>query len=211
MKKEGFSIRIILLLAIICVSCEKELQKELFSDLGIFIDSRDGQEYQMVEIGDQVWMKENLNYTADSGNWIYDNDPANASIYGRLYNWETACEVCPDGWHLPSDDEWTILSDYAGGDLRAGSAMREEGNVHWEPFWKEGTNESGFTALPGGFAVPSSKGDDFGGLGGEAHFWSSTEGSASTAWDRWMGNKFHFLNRFDRPKVQGVSVRCIKN
>jgi len=80
-----------------------------------FTDPRDGKVYRTVKIGNQVWMAENLNYDAP-GSKCYNNNPANAEKYGRLYDWETAKKVCPAGWHLPSNDEWKVLVDFVGGE-----------------------------------------------------------------------------------------------
>ena len=82
----------------------------------IIVDSRDGKEYKTVKIGEQVWMAENLAYKPSSGNyWAYDNDYTNVVKYGYLYDLEIAKEVCPTGWHLPSDNEWSVLIEYLGG------------------------------------------------------------------------------------------------
>ena len=109
-------------------------------------DKRDGKTYKTVKIGTQEWMAENLAYKPSSGNyWAYDDDNSNVAKYGYLYDWETAKKVCPSGWHLPSDEEWTTLTDYLGGEDVAGTKMKSTSG------WKEdgnGTNESGFSALP---------------------------------------------------------------
>jgi uncharacterized protein (TIGR02145 family) len=114
-----------------------------------FIDKRDGKTYKTVKIGNQVWMAENLAYNAQ-GSVCYDNDPANEAKYGRLYDWETAKKSCPEGWHLPSDEEWQMLIDFVGEDagkkLKAKSGWADNGN---------GTDKHGFTALPGGNAILS--------------------------------------------------------
>jgi uncharacterized protein (TIGR02145 family) len=111
-------------------------------------------------------MAENLNYDAGIGSWIYNENSDLAVTYGRLYIWETACEVCPDGWRLPSDEEWTELTAYLGGDEVAGGKLKETGASHWEE--NEGaTNESGFLALPGGGRFNYG---DFDGIGITANF-----------------------------------------
>ncbi|MCL2100623.1 MAG: fibrobacter succinogenes major paralogous domain-containing protein [Fibromonadales bacterium] len=113
---------------------------------GSFTDPRDGKEYKTVKIGNQVWMAENLNYNAKNSK-CYDNKSENCEKYGRLYSWVTAMEVCPKGWHLPSDEEWQILVDFvgdneAGEKLKAKSGWNEDGN---------GMDDYGFSALPGGY------------------------------------------------------------
>ena len=109
-------------------------------------DSRDGKSYKTVKIGDQVWMAENLAFEPSSGiYWVYNNDKTNVPKYGYLY-WETALEVCPTAWHLPTDSEWTVLEDYLGGYELAGQKMKStSGSLDGDVI-----NESGFNALPGG-------------------------------------------------------------
>ncbi len=87
------------------------------------VDARDGQSYKTVKIGDQIWMAENLNYATD-GSWCYDNDPANCAVYGRLYKRDVAINASPEGWHLPSGEEWETLADYLGGWEVAGNKMK---------------------------------------------------------------------------------------
>lgn len=170
------------------------------------VDTRDGQTYSTVEIGTQCWMAENLNYNAGNGSWVYGNNPANAEIYGRLYNWETANNVCPTGWHLPNDAEWTVLSSYLGGD--AGGKMKETGTIHWSSPNTGATNESGFTALPGGYYESNG---NFYWLGGIGHWWSATEYNSTGAWGRYLYYNRDGLRRNDGDKVYGFSVRCIKD
>ncbi|MBU2649358.1 MAG: fibrobacter succinogenes major paralogous domain-containing protein [Bacteroidetes bacterium] len=135
------------------------------SGFGVFTDSRDGQQYRWVKIGNQVWMGENLNY--ETGNsWCYENNAKHCEKYGRLYDWNVALMACPAGWHLPSDQEWQILVDFAGSDpgkkIKSQSGWINPGN---------GTDDYGFSALPGGYHSSS----DFDDIGYNAHFWSSTK------------------------------------
>ena len=113
---------------------------------GSLYDSRDGKTYKTVVIGSQTWMAENLNYNA-SGSVCYGNNTSNCDTYGRLYNWNTAMAACPSGWHLPSDAEWTALTDFAGGVSTAGWHLKSASG------WSSGGNGQdtyGFAALPGG-------------------------------------------------------------
>jgi uncharacterized protein (TIGR02145 family) len=158
-----------------------------------------GQTYKTVQIGDQIWMAENLNYNA-SGSKCYNNNSTNCNIYGRLYNWTQATSACPSGWHLPSDDEWTMLTDYvgsstAGTKLKATNGWNSNGN---------GTDDYGFSALPGG------SGDSyyFYEVGDYGSWWSSTENTASRAWYRDLG---YGVGRYSNDKSHLYSVRCVKD
>jgi len=112
---------------------------------GTFTDPRDGKTYKTVKIGNQTWMAENLNYECE-GSKFYDNDPANAEKYGRLYDWATAFKACPSGWHIPSKEEWRTLVDYAGGFDISGKELKARSG--WRT--NSGTDAFGFSALPGG-------------------------------------------------------------
>jgi len=172
---------------------------------GTFTDSRDGKIYITVKIGTQTWMAENLAYEARRGCWAYDNNATNVAKYGYLYDWETAKTVCPTGWHLPTDDEWTTLTTYLGGEAFSGEKMKstrgwfENGN---------GTNTSGFSALPGGYR---SKYDTFDNVGSYGYWWSSTESYAATAWNWYICCKYSYVDRFSYNKSLGHSVRCIRD
>jgi uncharacterized protein (TIGR02145 family) len=152
---------------------------------GTITDSRDGKVYEIVRIGEQVWMAENLAYKPTSGNyWAYDDNSDNIAVYGYLYDWETAKKVCPTGWHLPSYAEWAKLTDYLGGEGVAGGKLRETGITHWNSPNEEATNETGFTALPGGFRDGSGK---FGKSWYPGGWWSASENGAYVVWYRVVG------------------------
>jgi uncharacterized protein (TIGR02145 family) len=184
-------------------------------ETNFFIDSRDGQEYAYIEIGNQTWMAENLNYqTTDS--WWYNNSSANGDVYGRLYTWEAALTACPGGWHLPGDEEWKTMeialgmsqseaegTGYRGTDegkkMKSTSGWYNDGN---------GTNSSGFNALPGGYR------DSYGSFnyhGNDGHWWSSTEYSGVRAWRRTLRYDYDQARRNDYYKTYGFSVRCLKD
>jgi uncharacterized protein (TIGR02145 family) len=191
----------------------------------------DGNRYKTVIIGNQVWMAENLKVThyrngrtipnvPDAGAWRglatgaycgYNNDTSNVAIYGRLYNWyavNDSSNIAPTGWHVPSDTEWQILVDYLGGESIAGGTMKEAGMDHWVSPNIGATNESGFTALPGG---QRSANADFLEMPRGGYFWSSTGSIGSPAWFRLL----HFSNptvaRLNYSHLLGLSIRCVKD
>lgn len=139
------------------------------SSMGTFTDSRDQQTYKTVKIGNQTWFAENLNYNTTTGWWWYDNDSENGDKYGRLYTWDAATTACPSGWHLPSSEEWTTLTNYltnngygygGSGDDIAKSMASSSG---WEISSSPGkigndqatNNSSGFNGFPGGIRTSS--------------------------------------------------------
>lgn len=174
-----------------------------------FEDSRDGQRYQTVQIGEQVWMARNLNFGSGSKT-CYDHDPENCVKYGALYTWEESREVCPDGWHLPSKSEWKILSEYLGV-AEAGQKLKASPD---DPIAWDGTNEAGFTALSAG----AGNGEGFHRMGDWALFWSSTESDDYRAWfaqldGYWYQAPPKYTNLYLGSyylKTNQFSVRCIK-
>jgi len=139
-----------------------------------FTDPRDGRIYKTVKIGTQTWFAENLDYiTSDRYRFMYDKY---RSKYGNLYIQEEALKVCPKGWHLPSDEEWSTLINYLGGNRIAGYKMKSTDESWEETETAAGTrptNESGFDALPGG-RNESGLFSGFNHIGIEANFWSSS-------------------------------------
>ncbi|MEX2594050.1 MAG: fibrobacter succinogenes major paralogous domain-containing protein [Anditalea sp.] len=140
---------------------------------GTFTDPRDGQTYKTVRINEQIWMTENLNYATEDS-WCYDNDPVNCARYGRLYERLPALTACPDGWHLPTEEEWRLLVTYLGGVDVAGGKMKSTTGDWFEPN-TGATNESGFTGLPGGFSFVDNVDREYFARRGEGFWWSSTE------------------------------------
>ena len=146
----------------------------------------------------------------------------NYATYGVLYNWTAAMDgeassttnpsgiqgVCPAGWHLPSDAEWTELTDYLGGTSVAGGKLKETGTTHWASPNRGATNETGFTALPGGYR--SSNGT-FVSIGNYGYWWSATQGNAALAWYRRMNDYFSNVSRGGYGKEGGFSVRCVRD
>jgi len=186
------------------------IPKAFTQETGTFKDSRDGKVYKTVKIGDQIWMAENLNYKISSFSWVYDNNPSNAAIYGRLYNWETAKGVCPpfNGWHLPSNAEWSKLTEYLGGEDIAGGKLKEEGTAHWKSPNKGATNETGFSAVPGGYRANDG---GFGDIGENCYWWSATENFSILAWDRYLSYNLTKFTHGSFTKFRGFSVRCVKD
>jgi len=177
-----------------------------------FKDLRDGKVYKTVKIGKQVWMAENLAYAPTRGNyWAYGNDDANVEVYGYLYDWYTALNVCPAGWHLPSDEEWTELTDYlgdnAGGKLKATGTIGAGTGLWYDPN-RGATNETGFTALPGGTRGTYGY---FGYVGRHGSWWSATEGTTNYAWSRAMQSVSSIVSRDFKGKELGFSVRCLRD
>jgi uncharacterized protein (TIGR02145 family) len=174
---------------------------------GTFKDPRDGNTYKTVKIGDQWWMAQNLNFrTANS--FYYLHDSSYSAIYGRLYVFEDAKKACPSGWHLPGDEEWTKLTDYLGGEPVAGNKMKETRNGHWDYFNPKDTNSSGFSGLPGGC---HSSDWEFGLMRFLGFWWTSTSFDALSSWNRHLECGHPEIFRNTQKKVDGFSVRCIKD
>ena len=192
----------------------------------------DGNSYKTIRIGDQVWMAENLKVThyrngdeiptgLDNASWssttngayaVYDDNESNADTYGYLYNWfavDDSRNIAPEGWHVPTDDEWQTLVDYLGGSSVAGGKLKEEGTTHWNSPNTDATNVSGFTALPGGYR-DNTYGNYFS-MGILGYFWSSTEGNSYYAWTRLLYYYSSDVPRDYTPKQLGFSVRCIRD
>jgi uncharacterized protein (TIGR02145 family) len=161
---------------------------------GTYTDTRDGQIYETVLIGTQVWMAENLNFETPKGSWCYSNDTSNCNKYGRLYNWKTACNACPSGWHLPSQEEWEALLKYLG----------EKGEPAYNQIIEGGT--SGFDALFGGWC---DDGGYFNYIGYSTSFWSSTCGY-DRAWRFYLAKYKKEASMYRYFKSYGLSVRCLR-
>jgi len=172
------------------------------------------QTYKTVEIGTQTWMAENLNYKTPNGTSrcyptsgnenTSDEDNDNCVKYGRLYNWGTARTVCPSGWHLPSDEEWTTLTNSVGGSSTAGTKLKAING------WNDGgngTDDYGFSALPGGFGYSGG----FYNVGASGYWWSSTEYNASNAYGRIMSYSGANVISSGSDKSNLYSVRCVQD
>jgi uncharacterized protein (TIGR02145 family) len=195
------SILLIIAILILTLSTAAQLNEN-------FTDSRDGKTYKILKIGTQTWMAENLAYKSITGCWDYGNDLSKLN-YGCLYNWETAKKVCPAGWHLPANDEFTVLTNFLGGDSIAGGKLKEEGEVYWEAPNTGATNESGFAALPGGYW--DANGKKIMNINKNGIWWSSSEYDQNSALNLISGSGYKRVVRGKATKAYGFSVRCVRN
>ena len=198
----------------------------------VTVSDIDGNVYQTIKIGNQIWMAENLKVShyrngdaipnvTDDTDWSnlttgayseYDNNSANVDTYGRLYNWyavDDSRNIAPAGWHVPTDNEWQTLVDYLGGNSVAGGKMKETGTEHWNSPNTGATNESGFTALPGGNHDYDS--GNYIEMGDYAYFWSATDGDSNFAWTRLLHYQYSIVIRSYGYKRGGWSVRCVRD
>ena len=189
----------------------------------------DGNKYKTVTIGTQEWIVENLNVehyrngdpipqVTDADEWsklttgawcFYENKTSNGKTYGKLYNWYAVNDprgLAPKGWHIPSDAEWTKLTDYLGGGDVAGGKLKAE--TLWESPNESATNESGFTAFPGGFRRGIGS---FDGVGLYDCFWSSSEYDDYFALCRELDYDYSGVYSDHDVKVSGMSCRCVRN
>jgi uncharacterized protein (TIGR02145 family) len=185
---------------------------------------------QTVKIGTQEWTKNNLDVSTyrngdiipevkDKNEWksiktgawcYYNNDPKNGSIYGKLYNWYAVNDprgLAPEGFHVPSDDEWTILDNYLGQTV-AGGKMKATGTALWASPNTDATNSSGFRGLPGGYQHCFGAFELIGDFG---YWWSSSEFSKAEVWYRHLTNSRGDVISWFGPKTYGFSVRCLKD
>ena len=168
------------------------------------VDDRDNQIYKTVKIGKQIWMAQNLNL-AMGGSYCYDNDEANCDIYGRLYEWTDAANICPDDFHLPDDNEWLALRNYvsSNGDGRIGTDLRSV--EYWKR--KPGADLFGLNVLPSGHY--SRVDDSFGRLGERSYMWSATEIDSDSASHWAVVGDMENLLRVTVYKKNARAVRCV--
>jgi uncharacterized protein (TIGR02145 family) len=200
------------------------------------VTDHEGNVYKTIVIGSQEWMAENLDLSSyadgtplpevtdpsewaelTTGAWCYYNNEANyACPYGKLYNWYAcvdARQLCPVGWHVPTDDDWLALTNYLGGVEFAGGKMKTTGTVEASTGFflspnADASNSSGFSAIPGGGRYSAGT---FNLIGAQACWWSSTEGSATNSWDRYLLYNFGSAYRGSGAKHFGFSVRCLRD
>ena len=171
---------------------------------GSMKDSRDGQTYKTVKIGEQTWMAENLKVEMEDS-WCYEENESNCKKYGRLYTWKAAIMACPVGWRLPSKEDFETLFSSVAGKVDAGKALKSKKG------WAEGGNGSdvfSFSALPAGFR---DNGGYFGYEGLSTYFWSSTGKSGHGADIAYLlfDSDGTFLDNYG--ENHGLSVRCLKD
>jgi uncharacterized protein (TIGR02145 family) len=194
-----------------------------------------GNVYKTIVIGTQEWMAENLKttiyrngdaianvtdnsqwYNSTTGKWCYYNNNSQYDCpYGKLYNWYAVADprnVCPTGWHVPTDAEWTTLTSFLGGELVAGGKMKSTYLQYWSSPNQDATNESGFSGLPGGGRGSDGNFYSVGSVGG---WWSSTVSSSATAsaWLRYLGYNDGAASRSNGTfnMFAGFSVRCLRD
>jgi len=174
---------------------EKKEKPAPVPDPDVLVDARDNQEYQIFESGDgNWWMTQNLNF-ATPGSWCYDLEDAKCADWGRLYTWDEAMMACPEGWHLPNDQEWLGLINYYGGVHYAGKALKAGGH-------------SKFNVQLSGYR---DKGGYFGKINESAYYWSSTEQNQEYASFKGIYKSVDNIGTYTYPKHDGFSVRCVKD
>ena len=182
--------------------------KKIVLERGTLIDYRDGQFYTTIKIGEQLWIAENLNYETGSGSWCYNNTSSFCKKMGRLYDWDAAKIACPDGWHLPSDYDWFILTNHLGGREVAGGKLKQDSLLVWQSPNTGATNSSGFTALPAGYRYSEF---EFNLYGRFTYFWTSTSEDINNSWAYYLYYRQREINRNFYNKTYGFSVRCIED
>lgn len=177
-----------------------------------FTDTRDNKQYKTVKIGNQCWMAENLNFSGHTSgeSWCYNQNASNCVSYGRIYNWSAASVSCPEGWRLSSDDDWMTLEMFLGMTSQQANSTGNRGvqgillkAVSWG-----GTDDAGFTALPGGWRDTDGT---FKLLGSGGHWWNTDMLSSNNAYYRGIYSDFNSIYRGAMHVNSGFSVRCIKN
>jgi uncharacterized protein (TIGR02145 family) len=208
---------------------KKPTNKSIDVQVQTSVTDIDGNVYKTVKIGKQIWMAENLKVThyrngdeiiniKDTTSWKtsysaccdYNNDVSNSVIYGKLYNWFAVVDnrnIAPKGWHVATHDEWTILTDYLGGEDNAGGKLKETGFLHWKDPNKGATNEIGFCALPGGYR--SNDGDKY--MTRTGWWWCSSEADDTNAVYILIFDDQNFVLKYAMNKQAGMSVRCVKD
>lgn len=213
---------------VLAISCKKDKDEE-----SLTVTDIDGNVYNTVTIGTQVWLKENLQTTkyrngdeigtttpvnldiySETGpkyQWAYNGIESNVATYGRLYTWYVVNDsrgVCPTGWHVPTTAELETLRDFLGGKDVAGGMLKETGSNHWNSPNTGATNSTGFTALPGG---RRDGGGNFQELGNLSCCWNSNQSDNYNAFNFFMAYNHAEVNLNPGSSRYGLSIRCIKD
>jgi uncharacterized protein (TIGR02145 family) len=220
------------LLLMLTTSCKKDKHDSIFPPSGELVTDIDGNIYHTVVIGSQTWMSENLTTTryrngdsigttypkdADLSNliepkyqWAYNDQDNLLKFFGRLYTWYVVNDsrnIAPEGWHVSTDTDWAILTNFLGGDSIAAPKLKDTELISWQYPYNVTTNQSGFTALPGGI-----RGNDQFALGGQCGcWWTSTDYTVDEAWERRMDYLTVKVEKRETSKKFGLSVRCVKD
>lgn len=215
------------------IIAENELGRSIGEDVTFTTysaEDADQNYYHSVTIGTQTWMKENLkttkyndntdiplvtdntqwsNLTTSAFSWYDNNETANKNVYGALYNWHSVQtgKLCPSGWHVPNNSEWATLISFLGG-TSSGGKLKEANYIHWQSPNTNATNESGFTALPGG---NRDLGGPFYEIGRRGYWWSAEFASSTNAWYTHLSYDTPDAVQIDYSKKMGFSVRCLKD
>ena len=205
----------------LCADFANKTRNHFGRDKAQFCDSRNGKRYVYVEIGGKKWMAENLNYNAPGskcgdGRSLSDENTATCDTYGRLYNWTTAmANVCPSGWHIPNGTDWNVLmkfvvpscSDNSNCD-GAGTKLKATSGWNTGSGYIAGTDDYGFSALPGGYGYSDGYLYDAGNYG---LWWSSSEDHSNLAYRRIMGydDEYAYWGNYDKSAL--FSVRCLQD
>jgi len=182
-----------------------------------------------ITIGDQKWMSNNLDTSVyrngtpipteySNAEWTALSTPAYTSgfesLYGKLYNWWVIEDgeanhggICPEGYHVPTDEEWTTLTDYLGGESIAGGKMKAMGERYWNSPNEGADNISNFSVFPAGYRDAST--GNYNNMGNYAYFWSSSDDGGSSAWSRQLYYDSSYVNQGNGNKQSGGSIRCI--
>ncbi len=174
---------------------KKEVKTKPEVEPDVLLDKRDGQEYTIFEDGNENWwMAQNLNF-ATPGSWCYDLDDAKCAEWGRLYTWDEAMMACPEGWHLPNDQEWSALINYYGGIHNAGKNLKPGGASEFNAQYSGYRDKDGF----------------FGKINESAYYWSSTDQNADYASFKGLYHTVDNVGTYTYTKPDGMSVRCVKD
>jgi uncharacterized protein (TIGR02145 family) len=207
------------------------LENMLIKNGALNVTDIDGNQYDVVKIGSQLWTKENLNVSkyrngdiipqvTDTAQWAnlttgawcyYNNDPANEVVYGKLYNWYAVNDprgLVPEGWHVPSNAEWSTLTTFLGGESVAGGKMKKTGTIHWPNPNSGATDLSGFSGLSGGYLVNNTFFYD---IGQHGYWWSSSEQNSTSAWHLTLFAANTIIIKNTLNKAFGISIRCLKD